>query len=127
MYDRAQLIESLGIQAWPEAKQDKAVEIATFRIGSAITDQLSEQQFNEYTAIVDDNQKVIETWLEQNVPDYKQSPVYQGIVDEYDNDPEKNSPAKLFATMAWIQVNVPEIETLIQKTLSTFKDELSRV
>jgi len=125
MYQREELVEQLGIQSWPEEKQNEVVEMAIFRIGEAITGELSEQQFNEYKAIVDDNHEVIDGWLEHNVPDYKESPIYQEFEEGYDEDPEKNNPAKLFASMAWVQMNVPNVPEVIAQTLDTYKKELT--
>jgi len=125
MYQREELIEQLAIQDWPEDKQNEAVEMAVFRIGEAITAELSEQQFNEYKAIVDDNHDVIDGWLDQNVPDYKESPIYQEFEQGYDEDPEKNNPAKLFASMAWVQMNVPNVPEVIAQALDTYKKELA--
>lgn len=125
MYQDEQIIEQLGIGDWPEEKQREVLEIATVRFGNAITDSLTEQQFNEYKAIVDDNQEVIDAWLDQNVPDYKESPVYKEIQGGYDADPEKNNPAKLFASIAWIQVNVPNVQDIIAKALDEYKQELA--
>ena len=124
MYQREELIEQLGIKSWPEDKQTEAVETVTFRIGEAITGELSEQQFNEYKAIVDDTRDVIDMWLERHVPDYKDSPIYKEFEAGYDEDPEKNNPAKLFASMAWVQVNVPNVPELIAQTIETYKKEL---
>lgn len=124
MYQRDELIEQLGIQGWPEEKQNEAAEMAVFRIGEAITGELTEQQFNEYKAIVDDDHDVIDAWLNQNVPDYKESPLYQEFEAGYDEDPEKNNPAKLFASMVWVQVNVPHVSEVIARTLDTYKNEL---
>lgn len=125
MYQDEQIIEQLGIGDWPEEKQREVLEIATVRFGNAITDSLTEQQFNEYKAIVDDNHEVIDAWLDQNVPDYKESPVYKEIAGGYDTDPEKNNPAKLFASIAWIQVNVPNVQSIIAKALDEYKQELA--
>ncbi len=124
MYQRDQIIEQLGIQSWPPEKQEEAVEIAVHRIGAAVTEQLSEQQFNEYEAIVNDNQTVIDAWLAANVPNYKDSPVYQELAAGYEEDPEKNNPAKLFASIAWIQVNVPQAQAAIDHALEAVKQEL---
>ncbi len=125
MYDEEQIIEQLGIQNWPEDKRNEAVEMAIYKIGEATTSQLTEQQFNEYQAIVDDNEKVIDAWLAANVPDYKESPVYKELEAGYDDDPEQNNPAKLFASIAWIQVNVPQIQDIVASTLEAYRQELA--
>lgn len=125
MYEREQLIEKLGIQAWPVDKQEEVLEVATYKIGEATTSQLSEQQFNEYQAIVNDDHSVIDAWLETHVPDYKNSPIYQDLEAGYATDPEQNNPAKLFASVAWIQVNVPNVHELIDKALDEYRQELA--
>ncbi len=124
MYGRDQIIEKLGIQDWDEMQQNEAVEMATLRIGDAFIQGLSEAQLNEYEAIVNDHTQVIDAWLSQNVPDYKESPVYQEFEAGYEDDPEKNSPAKLFASIAWMQLNAPNAQPVIDAALAEYKQEL---
>lgn len=124
MYNRDDIIKQLGIESLPEEKQNEIVEGATLRLGNAVMEGLTEQQFNEYQDIVNDDASVIDAWLAANVPDYKSSPVYQAFEEGYDADPEKNRPEKLFASIAWIQSNVPNVETLITDTLADYKKEL---
>lgn len=126
MYQREDIIEKLGIQDWSEAEQDEAVETATHRIGLAVTDELSETQFNEYQAIVNDDKAVINTWLEKNMPDYENSAVFQQFEEGVAEDPEQNDPKKLFASVAWIQLNVPNVQELIAKALEAYKQELAQ-
>lgn len=126
MFQRDELIEQLGIQNLPEDEQNEAVEVATHRIGLAVTATLSEAQFNEYQAIVDDTTEVIDAWLASNVPDYKDSVVFQQFEEGYAEDPEKNRPEKLFASVAWIQKNVPNVQELITKALEDYKQELAQ-
>lgn len=125
LQDEQQIIDALGIADWPEEKRKPAVIEATMRIGTALLGSLNEQQDNEYTAIINDDQAVIDAWLEQNVPDYKQNPAYQEMEATYESDPEHNNPAKLFATIAWMQTNIPDLQERIEKTLADYKQELA--
>lgn len=124
MYDQDQLIEKLGIAGWDAKEQELAIEGAKHRIGLLIDEGLTEQQRNEYTAIIDDDRGVIDAWLEQNVPDYKQSPVFQQFEEGVSEDPEQNSPEKLFASIAWMQFNVSNMQEVIEKALSEHKEEI---
>lgn len=124
MNQEEKLIEQLGIKDWPEEKRAEALEEATFRIGEAVMDDLTDQQFEEYEAIVNDNHDVIDAWLDAHVSDYKDSPIYQAYVEEYNEDPEKNNPAKLFATVAWLQVNVPDLEARSNRAVEAYRQEL---
>ena len=123
--DQQFIIEQLNIGDWAPEDQENVVAEATMRIGTAMFANLSEQQQNEYKAIVDDHEEVIFAWLEQNIPDYKENPMYKAIVETQDEDPERNRPEKLFASMAWMQFNVPNIEQIIKDTLAKYKQELS--
>ena len=125
MQDEQYIIDSLAIGDWPSDQREPVVAEATMRIGSAIISDLSEEQYNEYKAIVDDDQAVITNWLEQNVPEYRENAAFKEIEAGYEADPEKNNPAKLFASLAWVQINVPDIQTRIEKTLEEYKREIS--
>ncbi len=125
MQDEQFMIDSLGIQDWPEERRRAAVVEATMRVGEIIIKNVSEERYNEYKAIADDNHEVINNWLNENVPNYKENAMYKEIEAGYEADPEKNNPAKLFATIAWVQVNVPNLQELVDKTLADYKQELA--
>lgn len=124
MYDQDQLIEQLGVTGWPADKQAEAVEGVKHRIGILLNDNLTDQQQNEYTAIVDDDRGVIDAWLAQYVPDYKQSPVFQQFEEGVAEDPEQNSAEKLFASVAWIQFNVPNVQEIVTAAIAEYKQEI---
>lgn len=124
-HDEQYIIDTLGIADWDADRRESAVVEATMRIGNALIEPLSEQQNNEYEAIINDNHEVIDAWLAQNVPAYKDSAVYKEMEAGYNDDPEHNNPAKLFATIAWIQTNVPDLQDRIAKTLESYKQELA--
>lgn len=125
MQDEQYIIDKLDANDWPEDKKGYAVLEATMRIGESLLQGLDEQRTSEYKAIVDDNHDVITAWLDRNVPDYKSNPVYQEIEAGYESDVEKNNPAKLFATIAWVQLNVPDLQERIDSVLQQYKQELT--
>jgi len=125
MYQEDQLIEQLEIGNLPRERQVEILEELNLKIGEAISAGYSEQQVNEYEAIINDNHDVIDAWLEQNVPDYKDSPVYQELAAGYDTDPEHINPAKVFASLAWTQVNSPNAQEVVAQVVDDFKKELA--
>ncbi|MFZ1250793.1 MAG: DUF5663 domain-containing protein [Candidatus Microsaccharimonas sp.] len=124
MYDEQYIIQALDISTLPDEKKHPIVVEATMRVGNTIIDSLNEEQYNEYKAIIDDDHQVIDEWLSRNVSDYKENTVYQEMLSTYDNDSEKNNPAKLFATLAWLQVNISNLQQIIENTLQNYKKEL---
>ena len=125
MYQDEQIIAQLNIAELPDDEKTAIINEAQGRIGESISEQLSDEQLNEYQAIIDGNEHVIDAWLEQNVPNYKDEAVYQSFEEAYETDPERNSPTKLFASIAWVQLTVPHIQDVVAKALDDFKQERS--
>lgn len=123
MYQDEQIIEQLGINNLPSDEKEAVINEAQLRIGEAVSEQLTDDQLNEYQAIIDGNNDVIAAWLEKNIPDYKNEAVYQSFEEGVESDPERNDPAKLFASIAWVQITVPHIQDVVAKALDAFKQE----
>ena len=123
MYQDEQIIEQLGINNLPSDEKEAVINEAQLRIGEAVSEQLTDDKLNEYQAIIDGDNDVIATWLEKNVPDYKNEAAYQSFEEGVELDPERNDPAKLFASIAWVQITVPHIQDIVAKSLDAFKQE----
>jgi len=121
MYDEEKILEELGAtHASEEAKQQLLDHVGLY-IGREIEAQLSEQKRNEYKAILDADQEVIYAWLEQNMPEYKNSELYKEVMDAYETDPEKVQPEKVIATIGWVTAEVPNLEAIVTKVVEAFK------
>lgn len=119
-----QYIEKLAIQHLPKEKQDEILEELNFRVGDAITEKLSEQQQAEYTAIINADKKVIDAWLGNNLPTYKESVLYKEVLEGYNQDPERIDPAKVVASVGWVELNVPDIQQITDRVVENFRVEL---
>lgn len=125
MYQDEQIIEQLGISELPQDEQAEIVNEAQVRIGELISSKLTDEQVAEYQAIIDGNSDVISSWLDKSIPDYKNEVVYQTFEEGVEADPEHNDPAKLFASVAWVQLTVPDIQNVVAEALEAFKQELA--
>tara|TARA_Y100001970_G_scaffold280819_1_gene390430 strand:+ start:317 stop:1927 length:1611 start_codon:yes stop_codon:yes gene_type:complete len=102
-------------------------EAVAYEVGFKVLQNLTDRQLGEYEAIVNADQSVIDAWLEQHIPDYKTSPVYQQIEAGYATDPEKNDPAKLFAGIAWLQENCPAYEEIANEVVGEFTPRFEEI
>jgi len=123
MYQDEQIIEQLGIADLPADEKEIIINEAQVRIGESVSELLTDAQLNEYQAIIDGNDDVIAAWLESNVPNYKDEAVYQSFEEGVESDPEANDPKKLFASIAWVQFTVPNVQDVVAKALDAFKQE----
>lgn len=120
MYHDEELLKKIGANNASDEEKTRLLEQFNTLVGEAISEGLSEQQLNEYQAIIDDDGDVIDAWLSHNVSDYKNTALYQEFANAYESDPEKNSPEKLFATIAWIELNVPNRQEIVDKVAAHF-------
>ncbi len=120
-----QFIEKLAIGNLPKEKQDSILEELNFRVGAAMMETLSEQQQNEYEAIINADQTVIDAWLTQHLPGYKETSLYKEVAEGYEEDPEHIDPAKVVASVGWVELNVPNYQEITNKVIETYKAELA--
>jgi hypothetical protein len=123
MYQDEQIIQQLGIADLPDDQKEVLVSEAQVRIGEAISQQLTDEQLHEYQAIIDGDKQVIDSWLENNVANYEEAGAYQAFEEAYESDPEKNDPKKMFASLAWVQLNVPHLQEVVAQALESFRQE----
>lgn len=115
------IIEQLSIEAFSAGEQQEMLNEVRMRIGEAVSEGLSDIQLDEYQAIIDADNTVIQPWLKKNVPEYKNTVVYQQLKEDAASDPEYNDPAKLFATLAWIELNVPNRKEITDAVIADYK------
>ena len=124
MIDKAQLLTDLGLDRFSPEEQDRIYEDFTYELGAAISDGLSDEQLEEFTQIINGNDDVIQPWLADHMPAYREDPSFQELQVGYDEDPEKVSPEKVFASIAWVRVNRPDFESIVARTKREFKAQL---
>lgn len=118
------ILSKLDTEKLTDEQKSAVLEQVRTIIGETISEQLSEEQLNEYQQIINEDIDVIQEWLEQNVPEYKKSVVYREIAAHVEADPEHNNPEKIFASIAWVELNVPNVKEITDRVLETFEPEL---
>ncbi len=120
-YNEDNILQELNATELPVDDQQALLDNVGVRVGEEIEKRLSEQQINEYRAIVDADQDVIFAWLNQNQPDYKNDPIYNEVASGYDADPEKIQPEKIVASLSWVKLNVPDASEIVSRVVLSYK------
>jgi hypothetical protein len=116
-----ELIVELGIEDLSTQEQQRVLDELNMRVGEAMLAGLSEDQINEYEAIINGHQDVITSWLETNDPGYADTIAYQQLAEGSDqDDPQTVHADKAYASMAWVERNNPNLG----QTVARIKDEL---
>ena len=121
-----QLITELGIEMLTAEEQQHAIDELNMRVGEAIIGGLSEEQVNEYEAIINGNQEVITSWLQTNDPSYADTIAYQQLAEGFEDDPERVPADKVYASMAWVEKNNPSFGETVARIKQELKDSLNQ-
>jgi len=120
------LITELGIENYSADDQQRVLDELNMLVGEAMLGHLSDEQVQEYEAIINGNQEVITTWLTANDPGYEDTIAYQQLAEGYEADPDKVPADKVYASMAWIEKNNPNLNETVSAIKATLKANLDR-
>ena len=120
------LIAELGLESLTPDQQQAALDDLKMQVGEAMLADLTDDQVNEYEQIINGNQEVIDFWLEENEPQYKETVAYQQLAEGFEDDPEKVPADKVYASMAWIEKNNPGLNETVASIKEQIKSNLSK-
>jgi len=120
------IISELGIETLEPAKQQRIIDELNMRVGEAVLGHLTEDQVREYEAIINGDQAVITSWLQANDPGYADTIAYQQLAEGYETDPDKVPADKVYASMAWIEKNNPNLGKVVAEIKEDIKKNLDK-
>ena len=126
MMNTEDLIVELGIERLTPAQQQSVIDELNMRVGEAVLGGLSAEQVKEYEAIINGHQEVISAWLKANDPGYADTVAYQQLAQGFEDDPDKVPADKVYASMAWIEKNNPNLSQTIAGIKADLKATLAQ-
>lgn len=121
-------LQDVGLGALPE-EQKKAFlehfrEQLELRVGTKLSDGLSDAQLEEFESFIDRNEEKVNAWIQANVPDYENDQIYQQLKA---GAPE-SIPALVvlseYASLKWLGINRPDYREVVAKTMDELKSEI---
>ena len=122
-----QFLADVGLADMPEDekgpfKQHIYSELE-LRVGSRLSEGMSDAQLEEFESIIDHNEDAIVAWLANHAPDYPNDEVYQrmrsALADATDGQVRDE-----FAATKWLEVNRPDYRDVVARTLEELKQEI---
>ncbi len=122
-----QFLADVGLADMPEAekgpfKQHIYSELE-LRVGSRLSEGMTDAQLEEFESIIDHNDQAITTWLSVNAPDYLNDEVY-GRMRTALADATDIQVRDEFAATKWLEVNRPDYRDVVARTLEELKQEI---
>lgn len=94
------------------------------RVGTKLSDGMSDAQLEEFGLIIDRNDDVIKTWLNDNVPDYYNDDSFIKLQQKTGLDPNDSDLRAEYIATKWLEVNRPDYRDVVAGVLDEIKGEI---
>ena len=124
-----QFLADIGLNELPEDQKKPFLqhiyEELELRVGTRLSDGLSDAQLEEFEKIIDRDQATIDGWLANYVPQYADDEVFkrmQAATQLQANDPGLRAE---YVATKWLEVNRPDYRQVVAEVLAELKTEIT--
>lgn len=122
-------LEDLGLDQLPEEQKQAFLqhiyEELELRVGTRLSDGLSDTQLEEFEKIIDRDQATIDAWLAQYAPNYHQDEIFMRMQQATKLDPNDPSLRTEYVATKWLEVNRPDYRQVVAQVLDELKKEIT--
>lgn len=122
-------LADIGLNELPEAQKKPFLQHIyselELRVGTRLSEGMSEVQLNEFESIIDQDKAAISAWLNKYVPDYFNDEAFLDLMDDSGldiNDPQLRAE---YAATKWLEINRPDYRRVVSSVLDELKNEIS--
>jgi len=95
-----------------------------YRVGIRLSEGMTDQQLEEFEAIIDRKEEVVSTWLSQFAPNYQDEEVFQRLMQASGLQAGDPGLRAEYAATKWLEINRPDYRDVVAKTLEEIKQEI---
>lgn len=121
-------LQDVGLGELPEDQKkmflDHFREQLELRVGTRLSDGLSDAQMSEFESFIDRKDDVVNAWLAANVPQYEQDQVYQQLKAGAPEQIPQNVILAEYASLKWLGLNRPDYRDVVARTMEELKAEI---
>jgi len=121
-------LQDIGLNDLPEAQKKPFLQHIydelELRVGTRLSDGLSDQQLEEFESIIDHKDDIISSWLARYMPEYHNDQVFVQlqVATKLDvNDPNLRAE---YAATKWLEINRPDYKQVVATVLDGLKQEV---
>ena len=97
-----------------------------YRVGMRLSEGMSDEQLEQFEAIIDKKAEVVDAWIQQNAPTYASDELFMKIQQASGLAAEDPLLKSEYAATKWLEVNRPDYRDVVAKTLEELKNEISQ-
>lgn len=123
-----QFLNDLGLDKLPSEQRKAFLEHIyqelELRVGTKLSDGLSDAQLQEFESIIDKDDTVITNWVAQYAPNYQQDEMFARLQQAANLDPASPELRNEYVATKWLEVNRPDYRDVVAATLADLKQEI---
>lgn len=123
-----QFLNDLGLDKLPSEQRKAFLEHIyqelELRVGTKLSDGLSDAQLQEFESIIDKDDTVITNWVAQYAPNYQQDEMFTRLQQAANLDPASPELRNEYVATKWLEVNRPDYRDVVAATLADLKQEI---
>lgn len=121
-------LEEVGLGSMPEEQRKPFLQYIynelELRVGTRLSEGMSDEQLAEFEAIIDHKEEVIVPWIERHAPNFREEPSFQRIQQATQLPSDDPRLQAEFAATKWLEVNRPDYRDVVASVLGEIKQEV---
>lgn len=121
-------LEEVGLGGLPDEQRqmflDHFREQLELRVGTKLSEGLSDAQLQEFESFIDRNEEKVNAWIATNVPEYEQDPIYQQLKAGAPEGIPASVVLAEYASLKWLGINRPNYKEVVSQTMAELKAEI---
>ncbi|MFZ1258060.1 MAG: DUF5663 domain-containing protein [Candidatus Saccharimonas sp.] len=121
-------LQDVGLGGLPDDQKklflDHFREQLELRVGTQLSDGLSDAQLQEFESFIDRDDQKVNAWLAANVPAYQDDQIYQQLKQGAPATIPQNVILAEYASLKWLGLNRPDYRDVVARTMEQLKNEI---
>jgi len=94
------------------------------RVGTKLSEGLSDDQMGEFEAFIDRDAETVEQWFSANLPNYADQPDYQQLKSSAPAEASALDILSEYGSLKWLEINRPDYRQVVAAELEKLKQEI---
>ena len=122
-------LEELGLGQLPSDQKkaflDHFREQLEIRVGTKLSDGLSDDQMDEFESFMDRDEQKVRSWLSVNVPDYQNDDIFNRLKQSAPENIPEVVVLSEYASLKWLGLNRPDYRQVVTDTMNELRKEIT--
>lgn len=124
-----QFLQDVGLGAMPDDQKKAFLQHIyselELRVGTKLSEGLSDVQMGEFEAFIDRDAEAVEQWFNAHLPNYAEQADYQQLKSSAPASAGALDILSEYGSLKWLEVNRPDYRQVVAAELEKMKQEIS--